>query len=71
MSNATVAELITVSITGEPVRGEVIDVVDIAADRSGELFLDVVLRGGRVVEGASALDIFPITASALDAATAY
>lgn len=69
MLNATVAELITTTIAGETVRGEVVEIRDFTLDSDRKIVVDVVLKNGRLVKGADTLDIFPHFASPiLDAA---
>lgn len=58
MLNLAAAELVTTSITGEPIHGEVVEIIDFTTDRDG-MSVDVRLADGRVFEDMDALDINP------------
>ncbi|MGW5301647.1 hypothetical protein ACWEQV_25760 [Rhodococcus aetherivorans] len=57
MSNTPVAELITVSITGTPVRAEIAEILDYRTDFFGGRGVDVRLVDGTVARHVDALDI--------------
>ncbi|MGV9748091.1 hypothetical protein ACWDTG_24775 [Rhodococcus zopfii] len=58
MSNTAVAELVTVTVAGAPVRAEITEIITFHTSEDGR-FVDVRLADGTVVEHADALDIAP------------
>ena len=62
MSNTTVAELVTVTVAGMPVRAEITEIIRFHTSEDGR-FADVRLADGTVVERADTLDI-ELTAAA-------
>ncbi|WP_420753503.1 hypothetical protein [Rhodococcus sp. O3] len=68
MSNTTVAELVTLTISGIPVRAVIAEILNFRTNDSGR-FADVRLTDGTVVEHADTLDI-ELTAAARDAIAA-
>lgn len=57
MSNTPVAELITVTITGTPVRTEVAEILNYRTDFLGGRVADVRLADGTIARHVDALDI--------------
>lgn len=57
MSNAAVAELITVTITGTPVRAEIAEILGYRTDFFGGRVADVRLADGTVARHMDTLDI--------------
>ncbi|WP_072814921.1 hypothetical protein [Rhodococcus zopfii] len=68
MSKTTVAELVTVTIAGDPVRAEIAEIGKYHTDESGR-YADVRLADGTLVPRANALDI-ELTAAARGALAA-
>lgn len=62
MSNTTVAELVTVTVAGMPVRAAITEIIKFHTNADGR-FADVRLADGTVVERADTLDI-ELTAAA-------
>lgn len=57
MLNLFAAALITITITGTPIAGEIVEILDYRTDDSGAMVLDVRLADGTLVESADALDV--------------
>ena len=57
MSNTAVAELVTVTITGTPVRAEIVEIVEYRTDFFGGRVADVRLADGTVTRHVDTLDI--------------